>query len=201
MNIFLETPRLILRQFTENDVDQLVALDSDPEVMRFINGGISSSYDAIAEQFLPYTMSYYDQYENLGFWAIVEKSSHQFIGWLFLRPEADFQLLQQLNLAESDAVELGYRLRKVSWGKGYMTEAAQALLDKTFAESEFNKINAWALAENKASWKVMEKLGLKRQVEYVVTVDMLTDTDLTENSLVQNLLNRSLVKYQLDKDD
>lgn len=199
MKIFLDTPRLILRQFTKDDVDNLIALNSDPDVMRFINGGIASSHQEIAENFLPYILSYYNKYKNLGFWAIIKKSSQEFIGWICLRPESDFKLLQQLNLAESDAVELGYRLRKLSWGKGYVTEAAQALVNKSFSESKINKIVAWALAENKASIRVMEKAGLKLEQQYVVTADMLTDTSLLENPLVQNLLDRQFVRYQISK--
>ncbi len=196
MKIFLQTPRLILRQLNEDDLDNLVTLDSDPEVMRFINGGIAISRKAIAENFLPYVMSY-DNQDELGFWAIIEKSSQEFIGWIFLRPEADFKLLQQLNLADSEAIELGYRIRKLSWGKGYTTEASQALVNRYFTASNINKINAWALAENKASVRVMEKAGLKLQQEYIVTPEMLTDSSLQENLLVQNLLNRPFVKYQI----
>ncbi|WP_019506333.1 GNAT family N-acetyltransferase [Pleurocapsa sp. PCC 7319] len=197
MNIFLETSRLILRQLCQDDEDNLVTLDSDSEVMRFINGGIPSSREAIAENFLPYAMGYYDKDENLGFWAIIEKSSNEFIGWIFLRPESDFKLLQQLNLAESDAVELGYRLRKQSWGKGYATELAKALVNRSFTESNINKIVAWALSENKASIRVMEKTGLELKQKYVVTANMLTDKSLLENILVRNLLDRQIVKYQL----
>ena len=200
MKIFLETPRLILRQFTNNDVDDLVTLDSDPDVMRYINGGVATSREAIADKFLPYAMSYYE-HEHLGFWAIVEKQSQDFIGWIFLRPEVDFELLQQLNFAEPDAVELGYRIRQPSWGKGYTTEAARALIDKSFSESAIAKIVAWALTENRASTRVMEKAGLRLQQEYLVTADLLGDRSLLANPLVQNLLDRSLVRYQLNRAD
>lgn len=199
MKIFLETPRLILRQFTYDDVNNLVALDSDPDVMRYINGGIASSPEAIADKFLPYAMSYYERDECLGFWAMVEKQSQEFMGWIFLRPEVDFELLQQLDLAESDAVELGYRIRQQNWGKGYTTEAARALIDKSFTESAIAKIVAWALIENEASTRVMEKVGLKLEQKYFVTADLLPDRSLLANPLVQNLLDRSLVRYQLDK--
>ncbi|PSB08822.1 N-acetyltransferase [Pleurocapsa sp. CCALA 161] len=198
MNIFLKTNRLILRNLTQDDVDNLVMLDSDPEVMRFINGGIATTRQAIANEFLPYATGYYNKSENLGFWAIVEQQSQEFIGWIFLRPEVDFKLLQQLNLAEPDAVELGYRLRQQSWNQGYTTEVAQALISKSFTESKINKIVAWALTENKASTRVMQKVGLKLQQAYFVTADMLPQS-LLENSLVQNLLDRQLVKYQLDR--
>ena len=196
--MFLETSRLILRPITFDDLDNLVILDSDPDVMRFINGGIPINRDAIAKNFLPYVMSY-DERDNLGFWTIVDKSHQEFIGWIFLRPEVDFELLRQLNLAENNAVELGYRIRKQSWSKGYTTEASQALVHKSFNESDTQKIVAWALAENKASIGVMEKIGMKLQQEYVVTADMLPDPNLLKNSLVQNLLDRTIVKYQLHK--
>ena len=196
--MFLETPRLILRQLTSNNVDDLVTLDSDPEVMRYINGGVASTREAIAKDFLPYAMSYYDRDKNLGFWAIIEQQSNDFIGWIFLRPEVDFKLLQQLNLAEQDAVELGYRIRRSSWGKGYTSEAAQALIAK-ITESQISKINAWALIENKASTRVMEKVGLKLQQEYVVKAEAIADKQLLTNSLVRNLLDRTVVKYQLNK--
>ena len=199
MKIFLETSRLILRPITFDDLNDLVVLDSDLEVMRFINGGIPISRDAIANNFLPYVISYDERDDNLGFWIIVEKSNQEFIGWIFLRPETDFELLRQLNLAEKNAVELGYRIRKQSWSKGYTTEASQALVRKSFNESNTPKIVAWVLSENKASIKVMEKIGMKLQQQYVVTADMIPDASLLENSLVQNLLNRQIVKYKIDK--
>ena len=198
MKIFLETSRLILRPITKDDLDDLVILDSDPEVMRFINGGIPISREAIAKNFLPYVMSY-DNRDNLGFWSMVEKSNQESIGWIFLRPEVDFKLLQQLNLAESDAIELGYRIRQQSWSKGYTTEASQALVRKSFDESDIQKIVAWALSEHKASTRVMEKIGMKLQREYVITADLLPDASLLESSLVQNLLNRQIVKYKIDR--
>lgn len=196
MNIFLETPRLILRQFTEDDVDNLVILDSDSEVMRFV-GGVASSRETITTKSLPDILSYYEEYENLGFWAIVEKSSEEFVGWVVLRPEFRFRIAMLLNVAELDAMELGYRLRKISWGKGYATEAAQALIDRALKE-KISKIIAWALPENKASIRVMEKLGMKLQQEYILTAaDVLPNVKLLESPVIQNLLDRPIVKYEL----
>lgn len=198
MRIFLETNRLFLRNFTRDDVDNLAQLDSDPEVMRFINGGIASSREAIASKFLPYAISYDDKSDCLGFWAIIERQTQEFIGWIFLRPEVDFELLEQLNFAEPDAIELGYRIRRSSWNKGYTTEVARALIDKSFAESDTSKIVAWALTENRASTRVMEKVGMQLQQKYLVTADMLPP-NLLENTLVQNLLNRQIARFQLNK--
>ena len=198
MNVFLETPRLILRQFTEDDVDNLVTLDSDRDVMRFINGGVASSREAITTKFLPDVLSYYSEYDNLGFWAIIEKSSQEFIGWVVLRPESRFRIAELLNVAESDAMELGYRLRQISWGKGYATEASQALINKVLTAEKIAKIIAWALPENKASIRVMEKLGMTLQQEYILTAaDVLPNVELLESPVIQNLLDRKIVKYQL----
>lgn len=201
MTIFLETPRLILRQFTQDDADNLFVLDSDPDVMRFISGGIASSYETITQHFLPDVLGYYKQYDNLGFWAIKEKSSQEFIGWVVLRPETRFRFAQLLGVAESDAIELGYRLRQISWGKGYATEVSRLLVNKAFTEWNFTKIIAWALSENQASIKVMKKLGMTLQQEYVLTAaDVLPDVKLLENPVIQNILDKKVVKYQLTSD-
>ncbi len=195
-NIFLETPRLILRQITEADLDKLVELDSDPEVMRFINGGFATSPEAIAEKFLPDILSYYELYENLGFWAVIEKSTQDFIGWVILRPESRFKIAQLLGVVEPEAIEIGYRLRQASWGKGYATEAAQSLVNKSRKHWPKHKIVAWALPENKASVKVIKKLGLVLSNEYILTeADLLLDLELLDSQTIQNLLGKTIVKY------
>jgi RimJ/RimL family protein N-acetyltransferase len=127
MEIFLETERLVLRRFTEDDVDNLVELDSDPEVMRFINGGH-------------------------GFWAVVEKSTGRFIGWFHFRP---------VQGAPPDEIELGYRLVKSAWGKGYATEGSRALIEKGFTEHGVRRVFASTMVVNVASRRVMEKAGLQ----------------------------------------
>src|SRR4249920_4109233 len=110
MQIFLETERLVLRQFTEDDVDDLVELDSDPDVMHFINGGRPTPRLEVETDILPAYLDYYERFAGYGFWAAVEKSSGGFVGWFHFRPEkAD----------RPNEVELGYRLRKTAWGKGY----------------------------------------------------------------------------------
>ena len=166
--------------------------------MRFINGGFASSREAITEKFLPDILSYYEEYDNLGFWAIVEKSSREFIGWVVLRPESRFRIAVLLNVVESDAMELGYRLRKVSWGKGYVTEASQALIDRALEEN-IPKIIAWALPENKASIRVMEKLGMKLQQEYVLTAaDVLPNVKLLGKSRNSKYTRSGeIVKYKI----
>src|SRR5712692_4165214 len=106
MQVFLETDRLLLRRLTEADVDNLFDLDSDPEVMRFINGGTPTPRDVIEHDLLPRFLWYYEQSAGYGFWAAIEKATGEFLGWFHFRPPAG---------AGPDVVELGYRLRKAAW--------------------------------------------------------------------------------------
>lgn len=65
MQVFLETQRLVLRRFSVDDADNLVDLDADPDVMRFITGGVPTSRDEIENEFLPAFLGYYERYEGL----------------------------------------------------------------------------------------------------------------------------------------
>ena len=87
MHVFLETEHLVLRRFTEDDVDELVALDGDPEVMRYVTGGRPTSREEVETEVLPAFLGYYERYAGFGFWAAVEKSSGEVIGWFHFRPE------------------------------------------------------------------------------------------------------------------
>ncbi len=152
MQIFLETDRLVLRRFTEDDVDNLVELDSDPDVMQYINGGRATPRQEIESDVLPAFIDYYARFSGLGFWAAIEKSTGRFVGWFHFRPVSD---------ARPDEVELGYRLRRSSWGKGYATEGSRALIDKGFAEHGVQRVVASTMVVNVASRRVMEKAGLR----------------------------------------
>ena len=72
MQVFLETDRLVLRRFSLADVDNLVNLDADPDVMRYVTGGIPTSREEIQDEFLPAFLSYYQRYKGYGFWAAIE---------------------------------------------------------------------------------------------------------------------------------
>ena len=152
MDIYLETDRLLLRRFTEDDVDNLVELDSDPDVMRFINGGRPTPREEIERDVLPTFLGYYERFAGYGFWAAVEKSTGRFVGWFHLRPA---------EAAHPDEVELGYRLRRSAWGKGYATEGSRSLIQKAFTELGVQRVVAFTMVVNVASRRVMEKAGLR----------------------------------------
>ena len=152
MQTFLETERLVLRQFTGDDVDVLVDLDGDPDVMHFVTGGRSTPRDEIEHDILPAFLAYYERFAGYGFWAAVEKSTGEFVGWFHFRPAKD---------ALPNEVELGYRLRKSSWGKGYATEGSRTLIDKGFAEFGVQRVVAFTMVVHVASRRVLEKAGLR----------------------------------------
>ena len=152
MHVYLETERLWLRRFTEADADLLYELDGDPDVMRFLTGGPGTPREEIERDYLPAFMRYYERGDRYGFWAAIEKASGDFLGWFHLRP---------LPGAPDDEPELGYRLRRAAWGKGYGTEGARALVRRAFAELGARRVIASTAAANIGSRRVMEKSGLE----------------------------------------
>lgn len=191
MKVLLETSRLVLRQFTIADVDNLVALDSDRTVMRFINGGTPTDYKVIKERVLPKWLTYYEKYENYGLWASIEKSTQDFIGWFHFYPGTENAFAVELNLVTDNEIALGYRLCQSSWGKGYATEASQALVAKGFDEWGVEKVSAWALIANKASIRVMEKVGLQFEKEFVFTANQLPNISPEERQGAKYALHRA----------
>jgi RimJ/RimL family protein N-acetyltransferase len=157
VQVFLETDRLVLRRFTGDDVDAVVDLDSDPEVMRYLTGGEPTPREVVSEEVVPRWLAYYDRYEGYGFWAAVEKSTGQFLGWFHFRPRPDGPGPD----GAAVGVELGYRLRRAAWGKGYATEGSRALIRKGFTELGVERVYAQTMVVNTGSRRVMEKAGLR----------------------------------------
>jgi RimJ/RimL family protein N-acetyltransferase len=152
LQVFLETDRLVLRRFTMADANDLFDLDGDPEVMNFITGGLPTPREEIENDVLPAFLRYYERGDRYGFWAAVEKSSGEFLGWFHFRPREG---------GDPDEAELGYRLRRSAWGKGYATEGSRALIHNGFAELGVRGVVAETMVVNAASRRVMEKAGLK----------------------------------------
>jgi RimJ/RimL family protein N-acetyltransferase len=191
MQVFVETDRLVLRRFTEADVDNLFDLDSDPEVMRFLTGGKPTSRDAILNETLPRFLDYYERFAGFGFWAAIEKSTGEFVGWFEFRPREG---------AGPDEVELGYRLRRSAWGRGYATEGARALIRKGFADLGVRRVVATTYQDNVASQRVMEKAGLTLVRTYRLTPADLAAQD-TFHSDSQEVWDGDDVEYALEKAD
>ena len=152
MHVYVESERLILRRFTLDDLDRVTALDADPAVMRYINGGRPTPRDEIRDVYLPGWMAWYGAGDRYGFWAAIEKRTGAFLGWFHLRPqEGD----------PDDEPELGYRLIASAWGRGYATEGSRALIQKAFVDLGARRVYATTMVVNVASRRVMEKAGLR----------------------------------------
>lgn len=178
--VFLETARLTFRRFTPEDAPRLHALHSDPEVMRFISFGQPMPLEDITGRFLPNAFRYYETAEHLGYWAAHEKAAGVFIGWFHLRPNRD---------VPEDA-EVGYRLARQFWGRGYATEGTRALLDVAFRTLGYDRVMATSLATNKASQRVMEKCGLRFEATFTYPEHILPGRTVVERQGVRYGLSR-----------
>lgn len=147
MQIVFETPQLILRQFTEEDAPLILQLNSDAEIVKYVHEPVLTTEEQARKIIHDIILPQYKN--NLGRWAIHLKTNNEFIGWCGLkyRPELD-------------EIDLGYRLNKNSWGKGYATEAAKQTLDHGFNTLNLQLITGHAHIENIASLKVLEKIGM-----------------------------------------
>lgn len=155
MNVIIETERLILRTFTEEDTELIYQLNLDPDVTRYTGDTVRDrehAAEVLAEIILPQYRLY-----NHGRWAVHTKPHLVFIGWCGLKYRP-----------EPDEVDLGYRFVKSAWGKGYATESAMAVLDFGFRQLKLKRIVGRALPDNAASLRVLEKCGMDYVGEEVI---------------------------------
>ena len=145
------TKRLIIRPFGERDLDAAYEVNSDPEARRFTGGAISrvESDDGLRKQIHRVCQS------GLGARAVVTRRTDRVIGYCGLQPFAD-----------TEEVELFYGYATSTWGKGFATEAAAALIDLGFRCLQPERVVAIAHPENIASLRVLEKLGFIRSGTY-----------------------------------
>ncbi|MEV0215328.1 GNAT family N-acetyltransferase [Micromonospora sp. NPDC050695] len=144
------TERLRLRRLTVADVDALVELDSDPEVMRFLTGGVATPPAMVRDEQLPRLLAQYERHPGLGRWAALDRGTGDFLGWFALDPSAD-----------GTEADLGYRLRRSTWGRGLATEGSRALVRYAFETVGVRRVWAETMAVNERSRRVMVKAGLR----------------------------------------
>ncbi|GGG96313.1 MULTISPECIES: GNAT family N-acetyltransferase [Pedobacter] len=154
MKIFAETERLILRELLPEDAAGMFEMDGDPEVHLFLgNKPVLSIEQSKAD--IEFIRKQYIE-NGIGRWAVMEKSTGNFIGW------AGLKLIKEPINNHHHYYDLGYRFSKRFWGKGYATEAAIAVRDYGFNELKLNEIIGIADTNNLGSIHVLEKVGLKR---------------------------------------
>jgi RimJ/RimL family protein N-acetyltransferase len=144
----IETPRLLLRRFTRDDLDAWAEINADADVMRYVGDGKPRSRDE-SQRRLNAILDHWDRH-GFGLWALVEKASGELMGFCGLQ-----------YLDNTPEIEVGYRLAKRFWGKGFATEAARASLRYGFETLGLDRIVAVVQPENVASCRVIEKIGLR----------------------------------------
>lgn len=152
MILTIETDRLLIRELSAEDENGLFELDSDPEVHRYLGNKPVKTREEIRAVILNIRQQYKDN--GIGRWAVIEKSTGNFIGWTGLK----FMKTPVNN--HSDYYDLGYRFIKKYWGKGYATETALASLKHGFETMHLSEIYAMTEVGNIASKNVLEKVGL-----------------------------------------
>jgi RimJ/RimL family protein N-acetyltransferase len=173
--VFLETERMFFRKFCAEDAGLLFELDSDPEVMRFISKGKPTPLAQLETEILPRVLGYYRKSPPQGCWAAHLCDGGDFIGWFHLRPDK----------ITPEEMELGYRLKRSAWGRGLATEGSQALLKKAFNEWDCPKVCARTLVDNLKSRRVMEKVGLSFECDFVYSLEACPDWTEEERHAVK----------------
>ena len=146
----LQTRQLTLSPCCLADRDDFIGLERDPEVMRFLNGGHAIHHeegDPNADFLMP-------RGTEPHVWTARRTANRTFVGWFCLWPES------------AELAEIGYRLRRMDWGRGLASEGSLALIDWGFGSAGYDRIVATTMAVNQASRRVMEKIGM----HYVRTV-------------------------------
>jgi RimJ/RimL family protein N-acetyltransferase len=147
----LETDRLILRQWRQSDLDAFWRMGQDREVMEFLLPLANrAASDAVADK-----LKSHIEEHGFGFWALQEKVGAPFIGFTGILRVGD-------DLPFAPAVEVGWRLARAHWGKGYASEAARAALAFAFNDMKLDEVVALTVPANRRSQAVMTRIGMSR---------------------------------------
>ena len=153
--ILFESSRRCFRKITEEDLEHLFQLDSDPEVVKYVDSRRPKTSEEVA-QVLNRILCRDKEWEKaqiglgLGLWAAELKENGDFVGWFALKPLPGFP-----------DIELGYRLLRAHWGSGPATEGGRRILARGFLELELPIIAAITDPANAGSQNVLRKLGFR----------------------------------------
>ncbi len=145
------TERLVLRGWRDDDRDAWAALNADPEVMRYFEEPLTREQsDAMLDR-----MAAALEARGWGLWALERLDTGELIGFTGLAvPRHDLPFLP--------CVEVGWRLARSAWGRGFATEAAREALRVAFDEVELAEVVSFTAVLNTPSRAVMERLGMRR---------------------------------------
>ena len=149
----IETKRLILRRYTPNDFDALYEIMSDAETMRYYPAPFDKDK---TRSWITWNLENYSKY-GFGLWAIVLKETNEFIG--------DCGITIQ-NIDGEMLPEIGYHIHKKYWRRGFAKEAAAAVRDWVFANTDYETIYSYMKYTNAASIKTAQSIGMTFYKEY-----------------------------------
>jgi RimJ/RimL family protein N-acetyltransferase len=147
-NVRFHTAHLAIRQVTPADRDDLVSLEANPEVMRYLNGG-----RPVPEEGLTHSDFLTPRGTEAEVLAAHEVATGRFVGWFGIFDEGVHMGLH--------TAELGYRLARWAWGQGFATEGAKALVAAAFDQWGFDCVRAQTMTVNLGSRRVLEKAGFQ----------------------------------------
>jgi ribosomal-protein-alanine N-acetyltransferase len=151
----LTTTRLVLRDFVAEDLADLQAVRSDPEVAQFMDFAPETVEQSRA--WLDWALAHARRRPRDGFnLAAVDRVTGHAIGWVGFGESSRYP-------AGTGEVGVGYMLGRADWGQGYATEAVRAVFGHCFGSMGSRRVSAWCWAENGASARVMEKVGMRLQ--------------------------------------
>jgi RimJ/RimL family protein N-acetyltransferase len=147
----LTTDRLVLRRWTETDIEPFARMNRDVEVMKYFPETLS--HEETIQMLDRIRLSF--EKNNFGLYAVEDKLAGEFIGFTgFAIPSFESFF--------TPCVEIGWRLRKESWGQGFATEAAAACLKYGFTTLNFKKVVSFTSALNVNSERVMTRIGMRK---------------------------------------
>src|SRR5919106_5421429 len=147
----ITTDRLVLRWVSENDIDSLYEVFSDPQVMRYWSTPpYSTREDAVK---LQQEIAAGNESNTMLKWGLALRDSDRLIGTA---------TLFNLNL-DNGRAEIGYALGRAHWGKGYMNEALRALVQHAFEVMDLRRLEADVDPRNAASIRTLERLGFQKE--------------------------------------
>lgn len=147
----IETERLLLRTWKEADVEPCYEMNQDPRVIEFLPTWARLDSRKKVKLFIADQDQIFVE-TGYCFWAVEEKSTNKMIGFLgFMKAKEPLP---------SSAIEIGWRFNSESWGKGYATEGAYAVLDYGFKVLSFLQVLSCTSTDNQASRRVMGKIGM-----------------------------------------
>ncbi len=148
--MILETPRLLMREFVDNDWRAVLAYQSDPLYLRYYNW--THRTEADAQHMVQMFIAWQQETPRTRFQlALILKAEDRLIGNCGIR----------VNNPELREANIGYELDSRYWNHGYATEAARAILAFGFGELHMHRIWAWCVADNAGSTRVLEKTGMR----------------------------------------